>query len=117
MKIRLGQSKLESVLEIAVSIAIGFGVSFGANFVILPAFGFHISASQNFWITVFFTFVSIVRSYFVRRLFNWWHLKRIAFHYRCLRCNGTITVIKGVWGATCDGHGRVEDRRDFGAKL
>ena len=77
MSVRLGQSKLESGIEIGVSIAIGFGVSFAANFVILPAFGFHISASQNFWITVFFTVVSIIRSWFVRRMFNWWHEKRL----------------------------------------
>lgn len=77
MKPRLGQSKLESALEITVSIAIGFAVSFTANFVILPAFDFNVTASQNFWITVFFTFVSIVRSWLVRRMFNYWHAKRL----------------------------------------
>ena len=117
MSVRLGQSKLESGVEIGVSIAIGFVVSYGANFIILPSFGFHLDAVQNFWITVFFTFVSIVRSYLVRRLFNWWYLRRISYRFRCAKCAGTITVIKGIQGGTCDKHGRVESREEFGAKL
>lgn len=74
---RLGQTKVESAVEVAVSTGIGFSVAFTANLIILPIFGFTPSLSQNFWLTIFFTIVSLVRSYFVRRLFNWWHASRL----------------------------------------
>jgi hypothetical protein len=41
--------------------------------VVLPAFGHHITLAQNFWITCIFTVASVVRGYFVRRLFNRLH--------------------------------------------
>lgn len=74
---RLGQSRLESAIEVVVSTAIGFIVAFTANLLILPLFGFTPTFSQNFWLTVFFTFVSIVRGIVVRRLFNRWHESRL----------------------------------------
>lgn len=43
----------------------------------MPWFGFHITMVQNFWITVIFTFISLLRGYYVRRLFNWMHVKEI----------------------------------------
>lgn len=78
---RLGQTKLESAIETGVSIAIGFCVAFAANLVILPLFGFHPDLWANFWLTVFFTFVSIIRGFLVRRLFNYWHEKRLKKHF------------------------------------
>lgn len=65
-----GQSRKMSLVEISVSTAIGFVVAFMANAVVMPAFGHHVSASQNFWITVIFTVISIARGYCVRRLFE-----------------------------------------------
>ena len=67
----MSQSRLGSAVEAWANIAIGFGVAFLANMVVLPAFGFHISAHQNFVITCVFTVISFIRSYFVRRLFNY----------------------------------------------
>lgn len=66
----VGQSKGMSFAEICFSTAIGFVIAFIANAVVMPAFGHHVTASQNFWITTIFTVVSVVRGYFVRRLFN-----------------------------------------------
>lgn len=117
MRVALGQSKLESMVETAVSIAIGFVVAFSANLVILPLFGFYPDFWANFWLTVFFTVVSIIRSYFVRRLFNWLHLRKTTYRFMCLKCTGTITVIKGVYGATCSNCGPIKDRADFGKRL
>ncbi|MBO4228056.1 hypothetical protein GRB70_37540 [Bradyrhizobium neotropicale] len=59
-----------SLAEICFSTAIGFVVAFVANAVVMPAFGHHVSAAENFWITVIFTAISIVRGYCVRRLFE-----------------------------------------------
>lgn len=67
----MSQSRLGSVVEAWANIAIGFGVAFVSNTVVLPAFGFHLNARQNFYITCVFTVISFIRSYFVRRLFNY----------------------------------------------
>lgn len=71
------QSRRHSALETALSTAIGFVVAFLANLVILPAFGYTPSFSDNFLITCFFTAVSLVRGYCVRRFFNWLHWKEL----------------------------------------
>lgn len=65
-----GQSRRMSLAEITFSTAIGFVVAFMTNAVVMPAFGHHVSASENFWITVIFTVISIARGYCVRRLFE-----------------------------------------------
>lgn len=71
------QKKKHSLLEACLSTAIGFGISFTANMFIMPAFGCQITLMQNFWITVIFTFISLLRGYYVRRLFNYLHVKEI----------------------------------------
>jgi hypothetical protein len=64
------QSRLGSLIEALANIAIGFGINLGANLVVLPWFGFNVSASQAFGIGVVFTVISLVRGYFIRRWFN-----------------------------------------------
>lgn len=73
----MSQQKKHSLLEAGLSTAIGFVIAFLANLIILPQFGFTPTFVQNFWLTVFFTVVSVIRSYYVRRLFNWLHTKEI----------------------------------------
>jgi len=69
----VSQSRAHSFLEACVNIAIGFGVALGAQLVIFPWFGIHIPFEQDLAIGGLFTVVSLVRSYLIRRLFNWWH--------------------------------------------
>ena len=64
------QTKLDSLVEALLSTLIGFAVSFTANLVLMPMLGIPVSLSQNFVLTVAFTFVSVARSYFVRRFAN-----------------------------------------------
>ena len=64
------QSKLDSLIEALLSTFIGFIVSFTANLVLMPMLGIPVSLSQNFVLTVAFTFVSVARSYLVRRWAN-----------------------------------------------
>lgn len=64
------QSKLDSLIEALLSTFIGFIVSFTANLMLMPMLGIPISLSQNFILTVAFTFVSVARSYLVRRFAN-----------------------------------------------
>ena len=69
----MSQSRAHSFLEACVNITIGFGVALGAQLVIFPWFGIHIPFEQDLAIGGLFTVVSLVRSYLIRRLFNWWH--------------------------------------------
>ena len=64
------QTKLDSLVEALLSTFIGFVVSFTANLVLMPMLGIPVSLSQNFVLTVAFTFVSVARSYLVRRWAN-----------------------------------------------
>lgn len=64
------QSRRMSFTESCCSVAIGFIVAILSQLVIFPLFGIHIALSDNLLIGAFFTVISIIRSYAVRRLFN-----------------------------------------------
>ena len=62
--------KINSFVESIVNIIIGFTIAFISQRLIFPLFDVHISMASNFWITVWFTFISLARSYTLRRFFN-----------------------------------------------
>jgi hypothetical protein len=64
------QSKLGSLYESAINILIGFVVALSSQLLIFPMFDIDISISSNLGITLWFTLISVVRSYVVRRWFN-----------------------------------------------
>jgi hypothetical protein len=64
------QSRLSSFIEAWVNIGIGFGINFVANMIILPLFGYTPTVWENLQIGILFTFVSLARSYIIRRWFN-----------------------------------------------
>jgi len=66
------QSKTHSLIEVLANISTGFVISAFVQACIVPRIWpeVHTSFSQNMWITVLFTVVSIVRSYIFRRVFN-----------------------------------------------
>lgn len=66
----MSQSRKLSAAEAMVSIAIGLIVSLITNHIVFPLYGFTPSPRQNVEITVIYTSVSFVRTYGVRRLFN-----------------------------------------------
>lgn len=72
---KIGQSKAHSILEALANVAIGFGVALVSQLVIFELYGIRIPLLTNVEITLWFTLISIVRSYGVRRIFNWWHTK------------------------------------------
>lgn len=72
-----GQKKRHSLLESFLNVAIGYGVALLAQIAVFPLFGVHVSISENLAIGAIFTVVSIVRSYFVRRLFNHFHINGV----------------------------------------
>lgn len=70
LKNSMKQTKLESVLESVVNVLIGYSVAIASQVMIFPLFGIDIPLSANLWIGAWFTAVSLVRSYVIRRWFN-----------------------------------------------
>lgn len=69
--IKGGQTRRGSLLESLVNIVVGYTVNFTANLLVFPLFGWHISTRENLTLGVIYTGISLVRSYGLRRLFNW----------------------------------------------
>jgi hypothetical protein len=59
-----------SMIEVATNITIGLVVSFISQIAIFKLYDIHISVTQNIEITIWFTVISIIRSYLIRRWFN-----------------------------------------------
>ena len=64
------QPRFHSFLEACMNTATGFLVTLIAQDIIYPIVGVKTSSHQNFVLALFFTVLSIVRSYLWRRLFN-----------------------------------------------
>jgi len=64
------QSKIGSLVESLINILIGFGIALGSQILIFPMYGVNIPLHDNVMITLWFTLISIARSYSLRRLFN-----------------------------------------------
>lgn len=71
----MGQTKVMSLVEALINTMVGFMVSVLAQYAIFPLFGVYISFSQHILMGGLFTIVSILRSYYIRRLFNYLQLK------------------------------------------
>lgn len=67
------QTRRQSMIETAVSVAIGYVVALLSQLAIFPLFGIHATMTDNLLIGAWFTIISIVRGYYVRRFFNWMH--------------------------------------------
>lgn len=70
-----GQSKRMSLTETLLNVAIGYGIACSAQAVVFPWFGIHVPLHTNLSIGAIFTVISIVRSYALRRFFNWLHIR------------------------------------------
>ena len=64
------QSKKFSLFESLTNVIAGYGVALLSQIIIFPVFNIHISIKSNLFIGLFFTIISILRSYTLRRLFN-----------------------------------------------
>lgn len=64
------QSKRDSWIETVTNTAIGYLVAVCSQVVIFPFFGIYIPLMDNFIMAIWFTLVSLVRGYFVRRWFT-----------------------------------------------
>lgn len=64
------QSKKNSLIETVTQTVIGLGTSILIQVIIYPLMGIPVTLFQNVIITFIFFAVSIIRGYFIRRLFN-----------------------------------------------
>jgi membrane protein implicated in regulation of membrane protease activity len=64
------QSRLESLIEAFFNILIGYFVALGSQLLIFPLFNIHIGLGTNLLIGLWFTVISLIRSYVIRRWFN-----------------------------------------------
>jgi len=66
------QKRKHSLIEVCVNTGAGFIVSMAAwEFVVKPVWNIETTHMENFEITLFFTVISIARSYVFRRVGNW----------------------------------------------
>ena len=66
----MSQSKVMSLVESLTNVAVGILVSFASQLVIFKAYGIHIALADNVMMTLWFTAISVLRSYALRRYFN-----------------------------------------------
>lgn len=64
------QSKLQSLWESFVNILIGYLVALASQLLVFPLFDINIPFTDNLLIGLYFTIISLARSYIIRRYFN-----------------------------------------------
>lgn len=64
------QTRKQSIIEILLTTFIGMVISLIAQMIIYPIYNIPVTFKQNIHITIIFTFISIIRGYFIRRIFN-----------------------------------------------
>lgn len=94
------QSRIDSLMESLTNIFVGLFVSTIANWIILPAvLGVSMTLGENLLIGLFFTVVSITRSYVIRRAFNGrsvWKAVSEPWWWRCAGCHRRAPLCRGV---------------------
>lgn len=64
------QTRKHSFIESLVNVLIGYGVAVGSQYAIFPFFGIYIPLEEHAIIGLWFTVISIIRSYLLRRYFT-----------------------------------------------
>lgn len=66
----MSQTRTQSIIETIVSTSIGYVFAILSQLLIFPWFDIHVAFHQNLMIGVYFTIISLIRQYAVRRFFN-----------------------------------------------
>lgn len=66
------QSKKNSFIESIINVICGYFVALLSQIIIFPVFGIHATIQDNIMIGLWFTVISICRSYIMRRVFTRW---------------------------------------------
>ncbi len=64
------QTKKQSLFESTLNVTVGYLISLLSLFIIFPVLGIESSPGKNISISLYFTVISITRSYLLRRFFN-----------------------------------------------
>lgn len=64
------QSRLSSLIEATANTFIGFVVALIFQFALFPLLGIHVSMGTQLELVTYFTIISVIRSYVLRRWFN-----------------------------------------------
>jgi len=64
------QTKRHSFIESCTNVLIGYFVALASQLAIFPLFGIHVAFRDNILIGLYFTAISILRSYVLRRWFT-----------------------------------------------
>ena len=64
------QTKKQSLLESITNVFIGYLTAFISQLLIFPLFDIKVSIQDNLLIWLYFTIISLIRSYIIRRYFN-----------------------------------------------
>lgn len=64
------QTKYESLKESVINILIGYIVAILSQLIVFPIFDIQVPIGDNLMIGLWFTAISLIRSYLVRRYFN-----------------------------------------------
>ena len=65
-----GQSRKMSFVESCTNIVVGLVINIVAQRLVFPLFDIHIHWAENLTIALIFTFISLARSYLLRRAFE-----------------------------------------------
>lgn len=66
----MNQTRTQSLIEAAANVVVGYLVALASQLLVFPLFGIHVPFSSNLAIGAWFTVISLVRSYVLRRWFN-----------------------------------------------
>jgi hypothetical protein len=64
------QSRKNSFIEALTNVVIGYSIAFISQLLIFPMYGGNFTIEQNIYIGAWFTLISLVRSYVIRRWFT-----------------------------------------------
>jgi len=69
----MSQSRTMSAVEAVTNTVVGLGVAMATQYAVFPLVGLEVSHAEHWLIALPFVATSILRSYIMRRLFNWLH--------------------------------------------
>jgi len=69
----MGQPKKWSVFESITNVAVGYTLALVGQVIIYPIMHIPVTFKQNLLIGTFFLTIGMIRSYLLRRFFNWLH--------------------------------------------
>lgn len=96
----MSQSRKMSMFEIVTSTGIGLVLSLISNVIIFHAMGKEMTLGENIQMTMYFTVISIVRGFGVRRLFNWMDERKVRETLKAIESEKTVKELN-EWEQSC----------------